>query len=182
MKRLFRFASCGESSSKTITTLSSSSNCPPTVSLTAVKSTYCCRDILGKGDGGACLSDGGVETVENVTVGVVFAECATSTAVQPITEIARIANAVLICLSYPALPSARVKFHATVSGACFRPSFRPWNDGAYHLTGSPSGATCRPTTKSPDITLSVDNLAVPYLGGSSIHPASPRRPRRRTHH
>ena len=51
-----------------------------------------------------------------------------------------------------------------------RDQFCPWNDGSYHLTGSPSGATCRPTTKSPDITLSVDDLAVPYLGGSPFTP------------
>ena len=51
-----------------------------------------------------------------------------------------------------------------------RDRFCPWNDGAYHLTASPSGATCRPTTKSPDITLSVDDLAVPYLGGSPFTP------------
>ena len=51
-----------------------------------------------------------------------------------------------------------------------RDSFCPWNDGSYHLSGGPSGATCRPTTNSPDITLSVDDLAVPYLGGSPFTP------------
>ena len=51
-----------------------------------------------------------------------------------------------------------------------RDRFCSWNDGTYHLTGSPSGATCRPTTKSPDITLSVDDLAIPYLGGSPFTP------------
>ena len=51
-----------------------------------------------------------------------------------------------------------------------RDQFCPWNEGIYHLTGSPSGATCTPTTKSPDITLSVDDLAVPYLGGFSFTP------------
>ena len=51
-----------------------------------------------------------------------------------------------------------------------RDSFCPWNDGTYHLTASPSGATCRSTTRSPDITLSVDDLAVPYLGGSPFTP------------
>ena len=51
-----------------------------------------------------------------------------------------------------------------------RDSFCPWNDGTYHLTAGPSGATCKPTTKSPDITLSVDDLAVPYLGGSPFTP------------
>ena len=48
--------------------------------------------------------------------------------------------------------------------------FCPWNDGTYHLTGSPSGATCRSTSKSADITLSVDDLAVPYLGGGPFTP------------
>ena len=51
-----------------------------------------------------------------------------------------------------------------------RDRFCPWNDGTYHLTASPSGATCVPTTKSPDITLSVDDLAVPYLGGFPFTP------------
>ena len=51
-----------------------------------------------------------------------------------------------------------------------RDDFCPWNDGTYQLSGGPSGATCRPTTKSPDITLSVDDLAVPYLGGFPFTP------------
>lgn len=51
-----------------------------------------------------------------------------------------------------------------------RDDFCPWNDGTYHLTGDPSGATCKQTTKSPDITLSVDDLAVPYLGGFPFTP------------
>ena len=51
-----------------------------------------------------------------------------------------------------------------------RDTFCPWNEGVYELTGGESGATCRPTTKSPDITLSVDDLAVPYLGGFPFTP------------
>lgn len=51
-----------------------------------------------------------------------------------------------------------------------RDQFCPWNEGTYHLTGGPSGATCTPTTKSPDITLAVDDLAVPYLGGFPLTP------------
>jgi predicted acetyltransferase len=51
-----------------------------------------------------------------------------------------------------------------------RDQFCPWNEGVYHLVGGPSGATCIPTTKSPDLTLSVDDLAVPYLGGSPFTP------------
>lgn len=51
-----------------------------------------------------------------------------------------------------------------------RDDFCPWNDGTYELTGGPSAATCQPTTKSPDIALSVDDLAVPYLGGFPFTP------------
>ena len=51
-----------------------------------------------------------------------------------------------------------------------RDQFCPWNEGVYHLTGGPSGATCRPTNKSPDLALSVDDLAVPYLGGFPFTP------------
>ena len=51
-----------------------------------------------------------------------------------------------------------------------RDRFCPWNEGNYHLVGSPSGATCRPTNNSPDLALSVDDLAVPYLGGFSFTP------------
>ena len=51
-----------------------------------------------------------------------------------------------------------------------RDQFCPWNEGVYHLTGGPSGATCTQTTKSPDLVLSVDDLAVPYLGGSPLTP------------
>ena len=51
-----------------------------------------------------------------------------------------------------------------------RDQFCPWNEGVYHLVGGPSGATCRPTNKSPDLALSVDDLAVPYLGGFPSHP------------
>ncbi len=51
-----------------------------------------------------------------------------------------------------------------------RDSFCPWNDGVYRLTGGPHGAHCVPTTKSPDLVLSVDDLAVPYLGGFPFTP------------
>ena len=51
-----------------------------------------------------------------------------------------------------------------------RDRFCPWNEGNYHLVGSPSGATCTPTTKSPDLALAVDDLAVPYIGGFSFTP------------
>ena len=51
-----------------------------------------------------------------------------------------------------------------------RDEFCPWNEGVYELNGGPSGATCTPTTKSPDITLAADDLAVPYLGGFPFTP------------
>ncbi|MCY4530233.1 MAG: GNAT family N-acetyltransferase [Chloroflexi bacterium] len=51
-----------------------------------------------------------------------------------------------------------------------RDEFCPWNDGVYELNGGPSGAVCTPTTKSPDITLAADDLAVPYLGGFPFTP------------
>ena len=63
-----------------------------------------------------------------------------------------------------------------------RDQFCPWNEGVYHLTGGPSGATCRPTNKSPDLALSVDDLAVPYLGGFPFTPlAHAGRVEERTH-
>ena len=48
--------------------------------------------------------------------------------------------------------------------------FCPWNDATYELAGSPNGAECKPTAKSPDLVLSVDDLAVPYLGGFPFTP------------
>ena len=51
-----------------------------------------------------------------------------------------------------------------------RDGFCPWNEGVYELRGGPLGAACKRTTKSPDIVLSVDDLAVPYLGGPPFTP------------
>ncbi len=51
-----------------------------------------------------------------------------------------------------------------------RDRFCPWNEGVYELEGGPSGAVCRPTTRTADLALSVDDLAVPYLGGSAFTP------------
>ena len=51
-----------------------------------------------------------------------------------------------------------------------RDDFCPWNEGVYALEGGPSGAVCRPTTKKADLALSVDDLAVPYLGGAPLSP------------
>ncbi len=48
--------------------------------------------------------------------------------------------------------------------------FCPWNRGTYELTGSPTGAECRPTKKEPDLVLSAENLAIPYLGGFAFTP------------
>ena len=48
--------------------------------------------------------------------------------------------------------------------------FCPWNDATYELAGSPDGTECKRTTKTPDIALSAEDLAVPYLGGSPFTP------------
>ena len=48
--------------------------------------------------------------------------------------------------------------------------FCPWNDATYELAGSPDGAECKRTAKSPDLVLSADDLAVPYLGGFPFTP------------
>jgi predicted acetyltransferase len=44
-------------------------------------------------------------------------------------------------------------------------SFIPEWGGRFELTGGPDGATCVPTTKTPDITLPTASLATIYLGG-----------------
>lgn len=51
-----------------------------------------------------------------------------------------------------------------------RDDFCPWNEGVYELSGGPAGAVCKPTTRKADLALSVDDLAVPYLGGSPLTP------------
>ena len=51
-----------------------------------------------------------------------------------------------------------------------RDQFCHWNDATYELAGSPDGAECERTTKTPDLALSADDLAVPYLGGSPFTP------------
>ena len=75
-------------------------------------------------------------------------------------------------VSAPITITLSSRIYATDEEIVFRvhDQFCPWNDGIYHLTGGPSGATCRPTTKSPDLTLAVDDLAVPYLGGFAFTP------------
>ncbi|MDP6422626.1 MAG: GNAT family N-acetyltransferase [SAR202 cluster bacterium] len=47
-------------------------------------------------------------------------------------------------------------------------SFCPWNEGRYVLETGPDGAACRPTTRSPDLELSVSELASAYLGGTTL--------------
>ncbi len=44
----------------------------------------------------------------------------------------------------------------------------PWNDGRFELEGSPEGAACRPTTLSPDLSITVSALASTYLGAVSF--------------
>ncbi|MCH8109000.1 MAG: sterol carrier protein domain-containing protein, partial [Chloroflexi bacterium] len=43
-------------------------------------------------------------------------------------------------------------------------SFCPWNEGRIALVGGPDGAECKPTQASPDLALSVADLAAVYLG------------------
>ncbi|MCH8280976.1 MAG: GNAT family N-acetyltransferase [Chloroflexi bacterium] len=40
----------------------------------------------------------------------------------------------------------------------------PWNEGRFELEGSSEGATCRPSSSSPDLVLAVSDLASVYLG------------------
>ena len=40
----------------------------------------------------------------------------------------------------------------------------PWNDGGFELEGSSEGATCRASSSSPDLVISVSALASAYLG------------------
>jgi predicted acetyltransferase len=43
-----------------------------------------------------------------------------------------------------------------------------WNQGCFELEASPEGATCRPSTASPDLTVTVAGLASAYLGAASL--------------
>ncbi len=40
----------------------------------------------------------------------------------------------------------------------------PWNQARFELEGSPEGATCHPSSSSPDLALAVSHLASAYLG------------------
>ena len=43
-----------------------------------------------------------------------------------------------------------------------------WNDGCIDIETNAAGAICTPTSKSPDVELSVSNLASIYLGGTTL--------------
>ena len=49
-----------------------------------------------------------------------------------------------------------------------RDSFCPWNEGRYVLETGPDGAVCKPSNRSPDLALSVSELASAYLGGTTL--------------
>ena len=49
-----------------------------------------------------------------------------------------------------------------------RDDFCPWNDGAFELDAGPDGAHCKPTTRSPNVALSLAELAAVYLGGTTL--------------
>ena len=44
----------------------------------------------------------------------------------------------------------------------------PWNEGRFELEGSSEAATCRASSSSPDLVLSVSNLASTYMGAVSF--------------
>lgn len=47
-------------------------------------------------------------------------------------------------------------------------SFCPWNDGLYTLESGPDGAVCRTSDRTPDLEMTVADLAAVYLGGTSF--------------
>jgi predicted acetyltransferase len=49
-----------------------------------------------------------------------------------------------------------------------RDDFCPWNAGRWRLWGHPSGATCLPTDRDPDLVLGIEALSAAYLGGVSL--------------
>ena len=50
-----------------------------------------------------------------------------------------------------------------------RDDFCPWNGGRYVIEGGPDGARCSHTTKTADLTMTVNELGALYLGGMSAH-------------
>jgi predicted acetyltransferase len=49
-----------------------------------------------------------------------------------------------------------------------RDDFCPWNAGRWRLWGYPSGASCLPTDRDPDLVLDIEALSAAYLGGVSL--------------
>ena len=49
-----------------------------------------------------------------------------------------------------------------------RDRFCPWNEGRVALEGGPDGASCSPTTRSPDLVMTVNEVGAVYLGGVSM--------------
>jgi predicted acetyltransferase len=47
-------------------------------------------------------------------------------------------------------------------------AFCPWNTGRWRLTGDPKGASCERTAEPAELTLSVRDLGVAYLGGYGL--------------
>ena len=47
-------------------------------------------------------------------------------------------------------------------------NFCPWNDGVYTLEAEQGGAFCKSSSRTPDLCLSVSDLAAVYLGGTSF--------------
>jgi predicted acetyltransferase len=47
-----------------------------------------------------------------------------------------------------------------------RDEFCSWNDGQHELSGSPTGAECKPYAGNPDLELDAADLAAVYLGGN----------------
>ena len=46
----------------------------------------------------------------------------------------------------------------------------PWNEGGFELSGSPDGASCRRTTREPELELGIEELGAVYLGGNGFGP------------
>ena len=49
-----------------------------------------------------------------------------------------------------------------------RDDFCDWNQGCFDLEMSPEGASCRPTSGSPDVSITVSALASAYLGSATF--------------
>ena len=46
--------------------------------------------------------------------------------------------------------------------------FCSWNEGSFELEGSPLGARCNSTGKTPDISISAADMSAAYLGGTTF--------------